>query len=177
MCDQQVPYPIDMMGKPPEKQAGNGRANPVGIPCLYVASDAATAIAEIRPHKGELVCVAEFDVEDSLKLIDLQNPRKTVSPFELDDTILKLFRRYMEYLCRLGEELTMPVLPHFAHLEYLPSQYLCEYIKTIGYDGVIYRSAMGPGINYAIFNDSKVMGKDVSLYHIDEIVVKFSNGQ
>jgi hypothetical protein len=175
MCDQQAPYPINLMGKPPEKQAGNGRANPVGIPCLYVASDTSTAIAEIRPHKGELVCVAEFEVDDSLKLIDLQNPRKTVSPFELDDTTLKLFRRYMEYLCRLGKELTMPVLPHTAHLEYLPSQYLCEYIKMIGYDGVIYHSAMGPGINYAIFNDSKVMGKDVSLFQIDDIVVRFSD--
>lgn len=183
MCDQQVPYLIDQMGKPPEKLAGNGRANPVGIPCLYVASDAATAVAEIRPHKGELVCVAEFDVDPELKLIDLQNPRKTVSPFELDDMALKLFRRYMEYLCRLGDELTMPVLPHFAHLDYLPSQYLCEFIKTIRYDGhydkpydgVIYRSAMGPGINYAIFNDSKVMGRGVSLCRIDDIVVKFSD--
>lgn len=174
MCDQQAPYPINLMGKPPEKLAGNGRANPVGIPCLYVASDAATAVAEIRPLKGELVCVAEFDVDSKLKLIDLQNPRKTVSPFELDDSVLKLFRRYMEYLCRLGEELTMPVLPQSAHLEYLPSQYLCEYIKMIGYDGVIYRSAMGPGINYAIFNDSKVIGNGVSLYRINDIVVRFS---
>lgn len=174
MCDQASPYHIDQMGKPPEKQAGNGRANPVGIPCLYVASNPETAVAEIRPHKGELVCVAEFDVEPTLRLIDLQNPRKTVSPFELDDTILKLFRRYMEYLCRLGEELTMPVLPSSAHLDYLPSQYLCEYIKTIGYDGVIYRSAMGPGVNYAIFNDSKVTGRGISLYHIDEIIVRFS---
>lgn len=175
MCDQPTPYPINQMGKPPEIQAGNGRANPVGIPCLYVASDAETAVAEIRPHKGELVCVAEFDVDSTVKLIDLQNPRKTASPFQLDDKFIKLFRRYMEYLCRLGEELTMPVLPHSAHLDYLPSQYLCEYIKTIGYDGVIYRSAMGPGINYAIFNDSKVMGKDVSLYRIDDIVVSFSH--
>ena len=177
MCDQPASYPIIQMGKPPEMQAGNGRANPVGIPCLYVASDAETAVAEIRPHKGELVCVAEFDVDPSAKLIDLQNPRKTVSPFQLDDKFIKIFRRYMEYLCRLGDELTLPVLPHSAHLEYLPSQYLCEYIKNIGYDGVIYRSAMGPGINYAIFNDSIVVGRDVALYRIDDIVVKFSDFQ
>ena len=80
----------------------------------------------------------------------------------------------MEYLCRLSEELTLPVLPKSANLEYLPSQYLCEFIKHCEYDGVIYRSAMGVGVNYAIFNDSKVTGIDVRQYRIDNITVVHS---
>ncbi|OGR01674.1 MAG: hypothetical protein A2511_09775 [Deltaproteobacteria bacterium RIFOXYD12_FULL_50_9] len=174
MCEQPQPYALDQMGTPPAVLTGNGRANPVGIPCLYVASDTTTAIAEIRPHKGEMVCVAEFEVDKKIKLADLRYPRKTISPFLLSEEQIKLLRRYMEYLCRLSEELTMPVLPKSAHLEYLPSQYLCEFIKHCGFDGLIYTSAMGAGINYAIFNSAKVIGVDVHQYQIDKIAVGFS---
>lgn len=174
VCEQSQPYLLDQMGKPPAVLTGNGRANPVGIPCLYAASDTNTAIAEIRPHKGEQVCVAEFEVDGEINLADLRYPRKTISPFLLTEEQIKLLRRYMEYLCRLSEELTLPVLPRTAHLEYLPSQYLCEFIKDCDFDGVIYRSAMDAGVNYAIFNDEKVKGVDVHQYYIDAISVVYS---
>jgi len=173
-CEQSVPFSIGEMGKPPEKLVGNGRANPVGIPCLYVASDADTAVAEIRPHKGEIVCVAEFKVEAELSFVDLRNPRSKVSPFSLDEEDLRMVHRNMGYLCRLGDELTMPILPRTAHLDYLPSQYLCEFIKSCGYDGVVYKSAMGSGINYAIFNDSEVSGTNVCMYQVDQVYVESS---
>ncbi|MEA3544438.1 MAG: RES family NAD+ phosphorylase [Thermodesulfobacteriota bacterium] len=173
-CEHGTPFMIDEMGKPPEKLVGNGRANPVGIPCLYVASDADTAVAEIRPHKGEVVCVAEFKVETELSFVDLRNPRSKISPFSLDEENLRMVHRNMSYLCRLGDELTMPILPRTAHLDYLPSQYLCEFIKSRGYDGVVYKSAMGSGINYAIFNDSKVSGINICVYQVDQVYVESS---
>lgn len=175
ICEQAYIYPLEQMGKPPEALVGNGRANPVGIPCLYVASDTMTAIAEIRPNKGEIVCVAEYTVDRTALLADLRFPRKSISPFLLTEDQIKLLRRYMEYLCRLSEELTFPVLPKSAHLDYLPSQYLCEFIKHCGFDGVIYRSAMSTGTNYALFNDIKVTGIDVKPYRIDDIHVGFSD--
>lgn len=173
-CEQSIPIPIGNMGKPPENLVGNGRANPVGIPCLYVASDADTAVAEIRPHKGEIVCVAEFRVESELSFVDLRNPRSKISPFSLDEEELKMVHRNMGYLCRLGDELAMPILPRTAHLDYLPSQYLCEFIKSCDYDGVVYKSAMGEGINYAIFNDSEVSGIDVRMYQVENVYVESS---
>jgi len=106
---------------------------------------------------------------------DLRYPRKSISPFLLTEDQIKLLRRYMEYLCRLSEELTLPVLPKSAHLEYLPSQYLCEFIKHCGFDGVIYRSAMSTGVNYALFNDDKVTGIDVKPYLVNDICVGFSD--
>lgn len=171
-CDESAPFPLGEMGKPPEKLVGNGRANPVGIPCLYVASDSATAVAEIRPHKGEVVCVAEFKFKDSLSFVDLRDPRRKISPFFLDEDDLRMVHRNMGYLCRLGNELTMPVLPRSAHLDYLPSQYLCEFIKSCGYDGVVYKSAMGAGVNYAIFNDSNVTGIGVNMYQVNQVHVE-----
>jgi hypothetical protein len=80
------------LGSPPAKIAGHGRANPIGIPYLYVASERSTAIAEVRPHTGETVWVLDFTVPvDQLQIVDLRNPRGTISPFEYDaDELPKL---------------------------------------------------------------------------------------
>lgn len=151
-----VVFGTDDMKAPPPKIASHGRANPAGIPYLYLGSDVETAISEIRPHTGEQVSVADFTTTNDLKLVDLRNPRKTVSPFllEVEDSLGQL-RSDVTFLERLGEELTRPVLPHAAAIDYIPSQYLCEFIKKCGYDGVIYKSSVGSGMNLALFKTDK----------------------
>jgi hypothetical protein len=171
-------YPIEKMGAPPPKIAAHGRANPAGIPYLYVASDKSTAISEVRPHTGETVCVADFTTPNDLSLIDLRNPRRTVSPFSLADMLLEdlvpgQMRLQIAFLQRLGEELTQPVLPTVAAFEYTPSQYLCEFIKKCGYDGVIYRSAIGDGMNLALFKPKKANGGNVEQLSVTRVVVEF----
>lgn len=171
------PFPIDEMGKPPASIVSEGRANPVGIPYLYTATAPETAIAEIRPHKGESVSVAKFVVKNKLELIDLRNPKKTISPFKLlEDEILQLYSD-VEYLCSLGEELSKPVAPRHVRLEYLPSQYLCELIKNAGYDGVVYKSSVGKGDNYAIFDDEKLNGIGVEQYEVSETRIEVKKGE
>jgi len=148
-----VDYPPGKMGAPPNKLASHGRANPAGIPYLYLASNDTTAISEIRPHTGEIVNVAEFEIPDNLKIVDLRNPRRTVSPFMLaDESQVATLRGDIGFLEQLGKELTQPVLPHAAAIDYIPSQYLCEFIKKCGHDGVMYRSSVGDGVNIALFN-------------------------
>lgn len=165
------PIPLDKMGKPPEKISTAGRANPIGIPYLYTASNVDTAIAEIRPHKGDKITVATFQVRGELKLADLRDPRVSISPFSLDDDGLNQVFKDMDYLCHLGEELSKPILPREAHLEYLSSQYLCELIKHCGYDGVIYRSSVGDGANYAIFKDEDLVAIEAKTYSVDEVLI------
>lgn len=171
------PFPIGQMGKPPESSVSEGRANPVGIPYLYTATDQKTAIAEVRPHKGENVSVAEFVVIKDLRLADLRNPRKTISPFSLPEDRLSQIYSDMEYLCSLGEELSKPVVPRHARLEYLPSQYLCELIKNTGFDGVVYKSSVGSGDNYAIFNDEKLEGVGVEQYEVSETRIEVKKSE
>lgn len=158
---------ITQMGKPPGKLSTAGRANPVGIPYLYTASNIQTAIAEIRPHKGDTLTVAKFEVKESIKLADLRNPRHSISPFSLDEDGLNQIFMDLDYLCHLGEELSKPILPREAHLEYLSSQYLCELIKHCGFDGVVYKSSVGDGDNYAIFSDEKVEAISTEVYTVD----------
>lgn len=166
-------YPITQMGTPPARLATHGRANPAGIPYLYLGSLPETAAAEIRPHTGEIACVAEFTIARPLYAVDLRNPRGLVSPFLLADAgAIGQLRSDIAFLERLGEELTRPVLPRGAAIDYVPSQYLCEFIKKVGYDGVVYRSSVSSGINLALFDHTKAVGGGVLRYNIIKVTVE-----
>lgn len=161
----------DMMA-PPKHLATPGRANPAGIPYLYLASTPETAVCEIRPHTGEFISIADFSLASQLKVVDLRCPRRTVSPFVLsDEREVALLQGDIEFLTHLGDELTRPVIPDAAAIDYIPSQYLCELIKNCGYDGVIYASSVGAGINLALFNPSKAHGHRVRVHQVSRVSV------
>ena len=168
----EIPFAIADMGAPPRRMASYGRANPAGIPYLYLGSSPETSISEIRPHTGEFVCVADFLRSEGFTLIDLQNPKAMVSPFLLGDggDICRM-RDDLPFLERLGEELTRPVLPEAAAVDYTPSQYLCEFIKGCGYAGVLYRSSVSDGINLALFDPEGATRGTVTQYRVDRVLV------
>ncbi|KRC52352.1 hypothetical protein ASE16_04820 [Leifsonia sp. Root227] len=167
------PFPLDRMGAPPSKKAGHGRANPAGIPYLYLGSTPTTAVSEMRPHTGELACVAEFEIP-SMKTVDLRAPRARISPFELNDDEVGQMHADLPLLERLGDELTRPVLPQGAPFEYVPSQHLCEFIKSCGFDGVVYRSSVSDGINLALFHPDQATGVSVDQYNVTKVEVYVS---
>ncbi|MDR5820811.1 RES family NAD+ phosphorylase [Caballeronia sp. LZ043] len=170
-------FPIDKMGAPPKRRSSHGRANPAGIPYLYLGSHPETAAAEIRPHTGEVACVADFTIPE-IKAVDLRNPRKLVSPFILTDASeIGQLRADLPFLERLGEELTRPVQPAGAAIDYIPSQYLCEFIKKSSFDGVVYRSSVSEGINLALFNPAKAVGGKVVLYNVSKVSVEVAVAQ
>jgi hypothetical protein len=161
------------MGAPPARLASHGRANPAGIPYLYLASNAETSISEVRPHTGEIASVAEFRALQELKLVDLRSPRTMVSPFLLEDAAdIARMRADLPFLERLGQELTRAVLPHSAAIDYTPSQYLCEFIKNCGYDGVLYRSSLSDGMNLALFGPSKAECREIASYRVERVTIE-----
>lgn len=163
------------MGAPPAKKATAGRANPVGIPYLYLASSKETAVAEVRPHPGESLTLAAFQIERGLNLIDLRNPRILITPFTMQETreVAEL-RDDMDFLVSLGKELSTPVLPDAAVVDYIPSQFLCEFIKKSGYDGVVYESSIEGGVNLALFDPAMGRVGGVSRVVIEQISVTSS---
>ena len=165
----EVVIPLTEMGSPPAHLSKNGRANPVGIPYLYAATTPETAIAETRPHPGDLLSVARFKVLGSLRLLNLQHPRKTISPFDVDETELATLRHDLAFLSHLEGELSKPILPRVADLEYLPTQYLCEFIKNCGYDGVVFRSSISSGANITLFNNTKVEPELLLQYEVTKL--------
>jgi hypothetical protein len=173
-----TPYKVREMGAPPKRIASHGRANPAGIPYLYLGSSPLAAISEIRPHTGERACVADFRTKAKLKLVDLRSPRKMVSPFVLGDAIdIGRMRSDLPFLERLGDELTRPVVPQSAAIDYTPSQYLCEFIKKCGYHGVMYRSSVRQdGINLALFNPGLAICGAVTQYLVTRVSVDIVTG-
>lgn len=149
-------FTIEEMGRPPVDRALHGRANPLGISYLYAASDTHTAISEVQPYKGEEVTVTRIQIKEPIVIADLRDPKRTVSPFELDEDSLVALYPEMPYLVTLGEELSKPIIPMEADLEYLPSQYLCEFIKSVGFGGVLYKSSLASGYNIALFDDKNL---------------------
>ena len=160
----------EKMGKPPEKFVKDGgRANPVGISYLYTATNRSTAIAEVRPHKGDVITIAKINIIGKLRLADLRNPRKGTSPFSKESEETKFIFKYISLLQHFAEELSKPVLPRDAYLEYLPSQYLSELIKDAGFDGFIFKSSVGKGDNVVLFDDKKVDIIEVELFEVKEL--------
>jgi hypothetical protein len=165
-------YPIGDMGCPPKHLASHGRANPAGIPYLYLASEEITAISEVRPNAGDKVTVAKVTVPN-LQIVDLCHPRKTFSPFSLPyEDALPSFREGLDFLEKLGEELSRPVLQKSAAFDYIPSQYLCEFVKKCGFHGVMYRSAAEGGVNLALFDPDQAVFVEVVSRYISKISVE-----
>jgi hypothetical protein len=168
----ETPFLVTDMGAPPKRVASHGRANPAGIPYLYLGSTQTTAVSEIRPHTGETACVADFRTTNDLKLVDLRRPKKMVSPFLLEDAEnITRMRSDLPFLERLGDELTRPVVPQSAAIDYTPSQYVCEFIKKCGYHGVVYRSSVSDGINLALFDPTLAQPGAVTKYRVARVSV------
>jgi len=165
-------YTIEQMGPPPKRIASHGRANPPGIPYLYLGSTEETSISEVRPHTGEIASIADFTLGEGLKMVDLRDPRSLLSPFVYgDEDQIGALRTDLPFLHRLGEELTRPVLPQGAAIDYVPSQYLCELIKKSGYDGVIYRSSVSDGMNLALFNPDRAAPGAINVRTVAKVQV------
>lgn len=156
--DQTSNFSFEEMGAPPSEKVGPGRANPPGISYLYLASDEETALAEVRPHPGDIAYIATFDISNpkskkAIRAIDLRAPRERISPFIYDEAEkIEVAMQAVSILDSFAVQLTKPVHPDAAPIEYTPSQYLCELVKSLHYSGVIYRSSVSSGANIALFS-------------------------
>ncbi|WP_192350364.1 RES family NAD+ phosphorylase [Algoriphagus sp. Y33] len=163
---------ISQMGKPPKEKASAGRANPLGISYLYLATDPETTYYESRAGLHEQIFLGEFEAMDNLNVVSLERI-EFLGPVEIQELGFDLveFIRFRGFLMKLSEELSKPIRKKDSDFDYLPTQYLCEYIKSVlGFDGVQYQSSMNPsGSNLAIFNDDKVGCISVKVFKVDQV--------
>lgn len=165
------PIPSSQMGKPQRDETPDGRANPKGIPYLYLASDKDTAIAEIRPLVKDKVTVGRFRVQSNLKVVDLRDPWIR-SPFELGEDLERAVD-YLAFLRLLASELSKPVDPRSSGLEYIPLQFLCEFIKNNGYEGISFKSSIAEGDNLVVFDDKKARCTRTYHYSVENVLYKY----
>jgi RES domain-containing protein len=160
------------LAAPPVQHAKAGRANRENEAVLYVASDEATAVSEVRAWKGAPVAVARIVLTKKVKILDLTDLEALESPFFEEDIRWKTEARGL--LWQLREDLKRPVTPHVSDRQYLPTQYAAELARNAGFDGIAFPSAMGPGRNIVIFDPGAGDVTDVWYVRVDDVVYTFA---
>jgi hypothetical protein len=164
-----VPFPPERM-KPLRGSGHEGRVNPRGIPCLYTASNKETAVAEVRPWLGALVSVAQLTPKRWLRLVNCGEGHDSKFDVYFDEPSPQI--REEAVWRAIGREFSKPVSPDLAVAEYAPTQVLAEHFKKLGYDGVVYKSKLGTGINLAFFDLDALEMHDVRLYPVKAVTVE-----
>lgn len=149
------------MGAPTSDKIQGGRVNAEGVKCLYLGDSINTTIHEIRAGLYDYVTIGVFQAISELNVVDLREINN-ISPFietldTLDHAINKIF------LNKINEEMGKVMRKTGSKLEYVPTQYITDFIKSITdqdgnyqYDGIIYNSVMNKGgFNIAIFDPDK----------------------
>lgn len=158
------------MGPPPDGKAGSGRVNPTGIQVLYLADSCDTTLYEIRAGIYDYVTVGKFVLNEDIDIINLADIDK-VSPF-IGIQYGFDFTQYainIDHLKMIGNEIAKP-LRNDNHLDYLPTQYISDYIRSKGFDGIEYISTMSKkGVNLAVFDKAKLKCTAVSVYDVTSI--------
>lgn len=160
------------MGPPSREKAIAGRANPMGIPYLYLSLNLETTLYEIRASFLDEISVGVFRPKQhiELKLIDFTENISAFSgsPFNLRDIAKsKLLKR------AISSDLAKPIRRYDSELEYIPTQFICEYIKYLyDIDGIIFNSSLHiGGKNLVLFNTEKVECIRVVKHQIEGIEI------
>ena len=163
------------MRNPPSKNTKSGRANPAGISYLYIADQLETTLYETRASLLDFVSIGTFRLIEDIEVVNLRE--NLYDPILLAaDEGLEDFMIYLPFITKLEQELSKPNRRNDSELDYLPTQYLSEFIKSIGYDGVEYQSSLyAEGYNLAIFNTDKFECINVEVREISKI--KFTHNQ
>jgi hypothetical protein len=157
--------------KPLKDRAKDGRVNPKGIPCLYLSTNRETAIAEIKPATGQYVSVGYFEINKDCKLANLVIEKRSRSIYIGDppeDKIEEIVLGDVTYA------FSRPVQSDEQTADYAPTQVIAEHLRRAGFDGIYYRSNLGPGMNIALFDIDAADLKACDLFEIGEIKYAFS---
>ena len=139
------PYSEESISAPPPPHANAGRMNRGGVSFLYLATDAETAIAEIRPHPGHFCSVGSFEAGRDIRVADLTSIdvcNYAASDRQLDEYLL---------LKTIDDLFSIPVTPE-SRTDYHLTQLLADAFRHLGFDAVCYRSSVGDGKNYVVFD-------------------------
>lgn len=162
-------YGKNSMGVPPKVKRMAGRVNPDGIGVLYLASEPNTALSEVRASAFDFVTIGQFVAKQQVKLVDLSG-LLSISPFSYEsESALLNHAINLGVLKDIVSDIAKPMRRSDSTLEYLPTQYIAELIKSEGYDGVEYKSTIAKkGFNLAIFNEDLFECVNTYLIEVEE---------
>lgn len=149
VCEEvPTPFSPERM-KPWRDKAIEGRTNPKGIPCLYVATEEETAVGEVRPGVGASVSIAQLKTARELRVINCTTDDRGLRIYFEEPDAPERERAVWRDIDRAFAE---PVAVGDVLASYVPTQIIAEVFRNEGFDGVAYRSSFGPGHNIAFFD-------------------------
>lgn len=165
------------MGPPPfEMATQSNRMSPAGIPMFYGCDDEATALKETATEAGDFM-IGRFEALRRATLLDLTCIPPVPSLFDSASENVEAPRRMvLIFLHHIAGELSRPIERNErAHVEYVPTQVVTEYIRdqlvweNRRVDGIKYSSSSNPGhASYVLFADqSNVLSTPASRWSED----------
>ncbi len=149
------PYPLDQMFCPPARFSTAGRANPSGIPYLYLSDNDHTVLYETRASYLDEVSIGTFKVKAGLSkpviISDFTESNTIFHPSKVGDKIKATLLKQ-----KISADLSKPMRRYDSELDYIPTQFICEFIKIYtGVEGIKFRSSLHvTGNNFVIFDQS-----------------------
>lgn len=167
---------MDKMSCPPAKYASAGRANPIGIPYLYLSDNEETILYEVRASYLDEISVATFSkneeyqseiiISDFTEIPTLYHPNGVNR--KIKSTLLKQL---------ISRDLSKPMRRYDSELDYIPTQFICEFIKTFtNVQGIKFRSSLhNIGSNLVLFNHETMKCRSVKKVQISKVIIKARN--
>ena len=166
--------PKEEMGCPPPEKATAGRANPIGIPYLYLCESIETTFYETRSGYLDKIIIGEFCPNRKLNLIDFGTEvslsQAYFSPGVSCDMVQ--ITKYKLLFAKISQELSKPLRRYDTEMEYVHTQLICEYCKKQGLDGIRFNSSLHRGgKNIVLFDEKEAKCTNVLLKEIQSVKI------
>ncbi|WP_417591612.1 RES domain-containing protein [Owenweeksia hongkongensis] len=149
-------YAADEMMCPPAAASKGGRANPLGIPFLYLSDNPLTVLYEVRSSFLDEISVGEFRLKeeyDPVKIVDFTEQSSLFSPSQINQVIKATLLRK-----KISMDLSKPMRRYDSEIEYIPTQFICEYVNVFtGARGIRFASSLHPSGNNVVIFDQALM--------------------
>lgn len=166
-------FQLDKMYCPPAKNATAGRANPIGIPYLYLSDNEETVLYEIRASFLDEVSLGLFSKGDKILTDVIISDFTEIASLYLPNEVNKRIKSTLlkQYISR---DLSKPMRRYDSELDYIPTQFICEFIKVFtNVQEIKFRSSLhNIGNNLVIFNQDIMKCTSVKKVQISKVNIK-----
>lgn len=157
---------------PPKHIAGGGRANPSGIPYLYLSDNEETILYEIRASYLDEITVASFGladhIEENIVISDFTEVPSLFTPNQINKRIKSTLLKKI-----ISRDLSTPMRRYDSDLDYIPTQFICEFIKVFtNVQGIKFRSSLhNVGNNLVLFDQTQLKCLSVKKVQITKVQI------
>lgn len=166
-------YDADKMYCPPARLSTAGRANPAGIPYLYLSDNRDTVLYEVRAAYLDEVSIGTFLVKTGLdkpvRIADFTESSTIFHPSQVGNKIKSTLLKQ-----KISADLSKPMRRYDSDLEYIPTQFICEFIKVYtGVNGIKFRSSLHvTGNNFVIFDQNLMTCVSVEKVKVKRVEIR-----